>query len=264
MMLANPTRQMFAQQQTSNMDGAGMDHRHPLLNTAQQQPRQQRKRKAEAQPENNERLSKRMSLLNLEHGGTKLYVPVENPQSQIQSPSTPTSTYNSPLNKQQCHNGVTSDDDDDIMHLDDSKHKVYIYNLDDELSSESEAEDGCGRMVFLPDIEKHLRDKRILPSYMLNNGLSAGPSDPADMALVLYQIPSSISVPEEQDSVRKAIIEARARMRERQLAEQQQKTTAAVPAQPQPVLDISQTNGFQSCAPPLGSQDDDPDAMELD
>ncbi|KAM7194489.1 hypothetical protein V8F33_007199 [Rhypophila sp. PSN 637] len=259
---------MFAQQQTSNMDGAGMDHRHPLLNgnPAQERPQQQRKRKAEAQPENNERLSKRMSLLNLEHGGTKLYVPVENPQSQLQS-SSPTSTCNSPLNKQQSHNGVTPNDDDDIMHLDDSKHKVYIYNLDDELSSESEAEDGSGRMVFLPDIEKHLRDKRILPSYMLNNGLTAGPSDPADMALVLYQIPSSISVPEEQDSVRKAIIEARARMRERQLAEQQQqqeKTTTAVPAQPRPVMDLPQINGFQSCAPPLGSQDDDPDAMELD
>ena len=64
MMLANPTRQMFAQQTTAEKDGAGIDHHHhPLLNT--QRPRPQRKRKAEIQPENNERLSKRMSLLNL-------------------------------------------------------------------------------------------------------------------------------------------------------------------------------------------------------
>lgn len=151
------------------------------------------------------------------------------------------------------------------MQLDDSKYKVYIYNIEDELSScsESESEDP-GKLVFLPDIEKHLRNKRILPSYM--NGLgnpTAGP-DPADMAqmqLVLYNIPSSITVPEEQDSVRKAIIEARARMRERQAKEQQQtqqtQQTQPTPAQFQP----PPTNGFQSCAPALV---DDPDAMELD
>lgn len=161
------------------------------------------------------------------------------------------------------------------MHLDDSKYKVYIYNMEDELSSESEAEDN-GKLVFLPDIEKHLRKNRILPSYIMNNNLNAGPSPDPELAqqmqLVLYNIPSSITVPEEQDSVRKAIIEERARMRERQKFQQEKQESAVVsPVQslPHPPL----TNGFQTvCAPSFVDQprqqqqegDDDPDAMELD
>lgn len=106
------------------------------------------------------------------------------------------------------------------MHLDDTKHKVYIYNLDDELSdSESESASPLqGRLVFLPDIEKHLRANRIpVPRPILPNrdGQLAG------MQMVLYQPdgPKSISVPEEQDSVRRAIVAARARVREKQALE---------------------------------------------
>jgi hypothetical protein len=99
--------------------------------------------------------------------------------------------------------------DDDVMRLDDSKHKVYIYDLDAELS-ESESDDG--KLVFLPDIEKHLRESRIPPSVLANSeGELAG-----NKQLVLYNIPSSLTVPEEQDIVRKAVIEARARIREKQ------------------------------------------------
>ena len=95
------------------------------------------------------------------------------------------------------------------MQLDDSKHKVYIYNLDDELSSDSEPEDG--RLVFLPDIEKHMRMNR-LPAHVL----ARPDADFVGKELVLYRVPSSLTVPEEKDSVRKAILEARARMREQQ------------------------------------------------
>lgn len=116
------------------------------------------------------------------------------------------------------------------MQLDDTKHKVYIYNLDDELSSDNES-DGEGKLVFLPDIEKHLRANRLplpIPKPILPNK----DGELAGMQLVLYSDgPSSISVPEEQDSVRKAIIEARARLREKQakgsLAGQQSATSAA-------------------------------------
>jgi hypothetical protein len=96
------------------------------------------------------------------------------------------------------------------MQLDDSKHKVYIYDLDAELSDGGDSDDG--QLVFLPDIEKHLRESRIPPSIMANSeGELAGNNQ-----LVLYTIPSSLTVPEEQDSVRKAIIEARARTRAKQ------------------------------------------------
>ena len=97
------------------------------------------------------------------------------------------------------------------MHLDDTKHKVYIYDLDAELSSDSEASDD-GRLVFLPDIKKHLRESRIPPIVLANSdGELAG----MNKQMVLYNVPSSLTIPEEQDSVRKAIIETRARTRAR-------------------------------------------------
>lgn len=109
---------------------------------------------------------------------------------------------------------------DDSMQLDDSKHKVYIYDLDDELSSDSDNEEG--RLVFLPDIEKHLKLNRIPPRILANNE-----GELAGMQMVLYSDPKSLTVPEEQDSVRKAIIEARHRARERQKDERQGKTIEA-------------------------------------
>lgn len=94
------------------------------------------------------------------------------------------------------------------MHIDNTKHKVYIYDLDAELSDSDTSDDG--RLVFLPDIAKHLRETRIPPSVLANqDGELAG----MNKELVLYNVPSSLSVPEEQDGVRKAILEARARMR---------------------------------------------------
>jgi hypothetical protein len=107
---------------------------------------------------------------------------------------------------------VNKAQEDDIMHLDDSKHKVYIYDLDAELS-DSESSSDEGKLVFLPDIEKHLRETRIPPRILANNeGELAG----NNLQLVLYNVPSSLTVPEEQDSVRRAIVETRARARARQ------------------------------------------------
>lgn len=103
--------------------------------------------------------------------------------------------------------------DDGMMHLDDSKYKVYIYNIDDELSSDDDdttsADDG--RLVFLPDIEKHLRANRIPPRVLANSE-----GELAGMQMVLYSDPKSLTVPEEKDGVRRAIIEARHRAREKQ------------------------------------------------
>jgi hypothetical protein len=101
------------------------------------------------------------------------------------------------------------------MHLDDTKHKVYIYDLDAELS-DSDTSTTSDDIIFLPDIRKHLRETRIPPSILANkDGELAG----MNKELVLYNVPSSLSVPEEQDGVRKAIIEARARMRRKMAGE---------------------------------------------
>ena len=95
------------------------------------------------------------------------------------------------------------------MHLDDSRDRVYIHNLDDELSDiESEEE----KLLFLPDIEKRLAK---IPKSVL---MGRSPSHVGN-EVVLYSVPESLSVPPEQDNVRKAIIETRARAREKQTRE---------------------------------------------
>lgn len=282
----------------------------------QQQQQQQhnstrRKRKADSQDTNNERLSKRLSLLNLEQNGAKLYVPVEQTQlpSAIRHPPTSTTPANNNNNKNNAppHLAATSAASaastagDEMMHLDDTSNKVYIYNLDDELSSESEPDDAEGRLVFLPDVEKHLRANRIVP------GIGVGGSVPrpvapnrdgelAGMQLVLYdEGPSSLTVPAEHDSVRKAIIEARARVRQRQQEEREARevalnpllrgrgtertatfatpvrvsgsSTAPVPVPEQPMSEAS----WMAASPHLvgdaaaaAAGDDDADAMDID
>lgn len=177
-----------------------------------------RKRKADNQ--DNERLSKRLSLLNLglyncyilpytttdpsaERDGRKLYVPVEQPSP---SPSSSFTTTAPSLNSKP----PVRIQDDDMMQVDNTAHKVYIYDLDAELSDSESSDDG--KLVFLPDIQKHLRETRIPPSVRANSeGELAGCSQ-----LVLYNVPTSLTVPKEQDLVRKAIIETRARAREKQ------------------------------------------------
>ncbi|SCV32427.1 uncharacterized protein FFB14_04007 [Fusarium fujikuroi] len=197
--------------------------------------RLRRKRKAETQ--DNERLSKRLSLLNLERSGNKLYVPVEQPATTPISSAAPVPTSS---------NAVSNPVPDETMQLDDSKHKVYIYNIDDELSSDSESDDP-GKLVFLPDIEKHLRANRIPPSVLANSE-----GELAGMQVVLYSDPKSLTVPEDKDSVRKAIIESRNRTRELQRLEREGKT------EPPTIQDAILNTGIAT------STDDDPDAMDLD
>jgi hypothetical protein len=98
------------------------------------------------------------------------------------------------------------------MQLEDSRHKVYIYDIDKELSDETDND--AGKLIFLPDIEKHLRDSRIPPHILANKD-----GELAGMQLILYSDPKSLSIPESKDNVRKAIIEARHRHRENQRLE---------------------------------------------
>jgi len=93
------------------------------------------------------------------------------------------------------------------MQVEDTPNRVYIHDLAAELSDiESDEENP----IFLADIEKHLSK---IPKHLL---MGPEPKATRDNQLVLYNIPSSISVPQEEDNVRKAIVEARARMREKQ------------------------------------------------
>ena len=172
-----------------------------------------------------------------EKSGNKLYVPVEEPTASI--PAVPTSSSTAP------NVPANLPTPDETMQLDDSKHKVYIYNIDDELSSDSESDDP-GKLVFLPDIEKHLRANRIPPSVLANSE-----GELAGMQVVLYSDPKSLTVPEDKDSVRKAIIESRQRAREQQRLEREGKTE---------VPTIENSTVSNDMAPGA----DDPDAMDLD
>ena len=92
----------------------------------------------------------------------------------------------------------------DAMMLDDTKHTTYIHDLDQELMEA----DSPG-LVFLPFAEKVLS----VPQSVLSD------SKPSGKELVLYTEPSSLTVPKEKDSVRRAILESRARARENKVTE---------------------------------------------
>ncbi|MCJ1339674.1 hypothetical protein MMC09_004964 [Bachmanniomyces sp. S44760] len=145
------------------------------------------KRHAEDELENDQRLTKRFNLLDLERDG-KLYIPVKQPVSE----------------KTRQQSGLA-----DAMQVDSTSNRIYIYDIDDELSDIESNEE---KLVFLPDIEKKLSK---LPRSVLED-----PNDSAiNQQLVLYNIPESLSLPRENDNVRKAIIETRARAREKQAQE---------------------------------------------
>ncbi|KAM4058433.1 hypothetical protein HRG_006598 [Hirsutella rhossiliensis] len=207
-----------------------------------------RKRKAETQ--DNERLSKRLSLLNLEQNGSKLYVPVESPTLALGDSSTATRQQPPPPPPPP----YCSDDLDDTMQLDDSKHKVYIYNIDDELASSSSSDGDAddGRLVFLPDIEQHLRENRIPPHVLANSD-----GELAGMQMVLYSDPRSLTVPEERDGVHRAILDARRRVREKQ---RQEREGIAFPE----TRLVNQTPATQAVDAHGAALDDDGDAMDVD
>jgi len=153
------------------------------------------------------------------------------------------------------------------MQLDNTSHKVYIYNLDDELS-DSESSNDEGKLIFLPDIKKHLFKTRIPASIQANkDGELAGRN--LNNELVLYNIPSSLTVPEGKDSVRKAIIESRARAQEKQRKDRELARTASITMITNPTNSppkISPFSGMSSWN--NGMQDrtsvvDDIDAMDL-
>ncbi|KAJ5286903.1 hypothetical protein N7478_002589, partial [Penicillium angulare] len=88
----------------------------------------------------------------------------------------------------------------DSMLLDDTKHTTFIYDLDQELA---EPESTGDALVLLPLAAKMIS----VPNAVLSSNSAQGKE------LVLYKEPSSLTLPKEQDSIRKAIIESRARAR---------------------------------------------------
>jgi hypothetical protein len=139
------------------------------------------------------------------------------------------------------------------MLVEDTPHRIYIHDLNAELSSDSESESDESHPIFLPDIEKHIGK---IPAHVLNGPPDLKPT--AENQLILYSVPSSLTVPEEQDRVRRAILEARARIREKQAS---------------PVRELGAEGAGMGMAPPedvweveeiSDEPENDPDAMDID
>jgi hypothetical protein len=92
------------------------------------------------------------------------------------------------------------------MQVDDTRHRVYVHDLDAELADADTEERG---LVFLPDIEQYFSK---LPQQVLARKKDG---DHEGQQLVLYSVPKSLTVDEDRDLVRKAILESRQRAREK-------------------------------------------------
>ena len=102
------------------------------------------------------------------------------------------------------------------MPIDETKDRIVIHDLAAEIAEIEAAEPTT---IFLPDIDRKVS---AIPQTLLQN--QSGNTN--NTQIVLYEVPSSISVPKEADAVRKAIIAARARAREKQGQEQEKEHMA--------------------------------------
>lgn len=225
------------------------------------------KRAADGSLENEQRLSKRFDLLNLgrhdnslpciprpadsppvDGNGARLYIPVAGSSDAAAQPlpSKPLPKPVAPVTEKKREKKVRPPPPDECMQVEDTPNRVYIHDLAAELSDiESDEENP----IFLSDIEKHLAK---IPKHVLT-GPELKPT--RDNQLVLYSVPSSLTVPEEQDKVRKAIVDARARIREKQanpIGEPQEANNTNLAAEQRPAQDITM------------EVEQDPDAMDID
>ncbi|KAF2707525.1 hypothetical protein K504DRAFT_492206 [Pleomassaria siparia CBS 279.74] len=213
-----------------------------------------KKRAADNGLENEQRLSKRFDLLNIDNG-TRLYIPMAGTSSSaatskhVPKPTTSTPIPMVPVTQSKRPRAPRPPQEDDGMEVEDTPYRVYIHDLAAELSDlESDEENP----IFLSDIDKHIAK---IPKHVL---MGPEPKPTKDNQLILYNVPSSLTVPEEYDSVRKAIAEARARVREKQ---------------GQPAQEPARANGMHArgpCPPSMEAldvdkdEDEDEDAMDID
>ncbi|KAI7229409.1 hypothetical protein KC365_g8039 [Hortaea werneckii] len=140
---------------------------------------------------------------------------------------------------------------EELMAVDDTRDRVYIHNLDDELAEiESSDEE---RLIFLPDIEKKLSR---LPSHVLT-----GQKDDKNQELVLYSVPQSLTPSEESDITRRTILEARQRARDKAAEEARQEDMMRRYQTGDCDEDVEPAHGYSGGY--VAEAEDDPDAMEI-
>ncbi|GAB7328909.1 hypothetical protein MBLNU13_g00771t1 [Cladosporium sp. NU13] len=194
------------------------------------------------------RFTKRFNLLSLDPradgtGNSNYYIPVTPPPPSNGAPIPP-------------HNGIAATVEDDAMNVDDTRHRVYVQNLDAEIA-EIEANEPEERLIFLPDIEKHFSR---IPEHLLSSPQDAI-SAAQQQELVLYSVPRSLTVDEGNDSVRKAILDARQRARDKAAEEARQEEMERQYAQDDgEAVETAHGYGSGYDAP----MEDDPDAMDIE
>jgi hypothetical protein len=106
-----------------------------------------------------------------------------------------------------------------MMSVDDTTDRIWVHDLDAEIA-EIEAEEARKKSETLL---RNAAGQEIgkIPQHLLRSTTAHGDARP-NMQMILYRDPISISVPEEHDAVRKTIIEARRRMREKQAEDHHQ------------------------------------------
>jgi hypothetical protein len=139
------------------------------------------------------------------------------------------------------------------MQVDDTRHRVYVHDLDAELADVDTEERG---LVFLPDIEQYFSK---LPQQVLARKKDG---DHEGQQLVLYSVPKSLTVDEDRDSVRKAILESRQRAREKAAEEARHEDMNARYGQDGPSEVIETAHGYN--AGYTREEERDPDAMDVD
>jgi hypothetical protein len=139
------------------------------------------------------------------------------------------------------------------MQVDDTNNRVFIHDLDAELADVDTEERG---LVFLPDIEQYFSK---LPKQVLAQKKDM---DHEGQELVLYSVPKSLTVEEDRDSVRKAILESRQRARDKAVERARQEDMNARYGQDGPSEVTETAHGYS--AGYAVEQEQDPDAMDID
>lgn len=111
------------------------------------------------------------------------------------------------------HDFNRESEDGGMMSVDDTSHKIWVGDLDAEIAEIEANEAREKNEALLSDAAGQEIGK--IPQHLLRSN-TANSDERSNMQMILYKDPISISVPEEHDAVRKTIIEARRRVREKQ------------------------------------------------
>jgi hypothetical protein len=139
------------------------------------------------------------------------------------------------------------------MQVEDTKNKVYIFDLDKELA---EIESGEDTPVFIPDIEKHIM--KLPKSVLIGDDVKAA----ANKQMILYRPPPSFTAPTDKNCIRKAIIESRRIAKEKQASQVLDSPNGFVASRCHSILQAQLDRPIKESVQPA-IVNDDPDAMDI-